>query len=39
MTTTAVKRQIIRDAEDNPIAVILPMEELVLVRDLLDQRA
>jgi len=39
MTTTVVKRQIIRDAEDNPIAVILPMEEFALVRDLLEQRS
>ena len=38
MTTTVVKRQIIRDAEDNPIAVILPMEEFALVKDLLDQK-
>jgi len=34
-----VKRQIIRDAENNPIAVILPMEEFALVKDLLDQRS
>ena len=39
MTTTVVKRQIIRDAKDNPIAVILPMEEFALVKDLLDQRS
>lgn len=39
MTTTVVKRQIIRDAEDNPIAVILPMEEFALVKDLLDQQS
>ena len=39
MTTTVVKRQVIRDADDNPIAVILPMEEFVLVRDLLDQQS
>jgi hypothetical protein len=39
MTTTIVKRQIIRDAEDNPIAVILPMEEFALAKDLLDQRS
>jgi hypothetical protein len=39
MTTTIVKRQIIRDAEDNPIAVILPMEEFALARDLLEQRS
>jgi hypothetical protein len=39
MTTTVVRRQIIRDTEDNPIAVILPMEEFDLVKDLLDQRA
>ena len=39
MTTTVVKRQVIRDADDNPIAVILPMEEFALVRDLLDQQS
>ena len=39
MTTTVVKRQIIRDAEDNPIAVILALEEFALVKDLLDQRS
>jgi hypothetical protein len=39
MTTTVVKRQIIRDADDNPIAVILPMEEFALVKDLLDQQS
>jgi hypothetical protein len=39
MTTTVVKRQVIRDTEDNPIAVILPMEEFALVKDALDQRA
>jgi hypothetical protein len=39
MTTTVVKRQIIRDTEDNPIAVILPMEEFALAKDLLDQRS
>ena len=39
MTTTIVKRQIIRDAEDNPIAVILPIEEFVLVKDLLDKQS
>lgn len=39
MTTTVVKRQIIRDAENNPIAVILPMEEFALVKDALDQQS
>ena len=39
MTTTVVKRQIIRDAEDNPIAVILPIDEFALVEDVLDQRS
>jgi hypothetical protein len=39
MTTTVVKRQIIRDADDNPIAVILPIEEFALVKDLLEQRS
>jgi hypothetical protein len=39
MTTTVVKRQIIRDADDNPIAVILPMEKFALVKDTLDQQS
>ena len=39
MTIAVVKRQVIRDAEGNPIAVILPMEEFALVKDLLDQRS
>jgi hypothetical protein len=39
MPTTVVKRQVIRDADDNPIAVILPMEEFAMVRDLLDQQS
>jgi hypothetical protein len=38
MTTTTLKRQFITDAEGNPIAVILPMEEFALVKDILDQR-
>jgi hypothetical protein len=38
MTTTTLKRQFITDAEGNPIAVILPMEEFALVKDVLDQR-
>jgi hypothetical protein len=39
MTTIVVKRQVIRDTEDNPIAVILPMEEFVLVKDVPDQQS
>jgi len=38
MIQTIVKRQFITDAEGKPIAVILPMEEFALVRDVLDQR-
>jgi hypothetical protein len=38
MTTSTLKRQFITDAEGNPIAVILPMEEFALVKDMLDQR-
>jgi hypothetical protein len=38
MTQTILKRQFITDAEGKPIAVILPMEEFVLVRDVLDQK-
>ncbi len=39
MTTTTLKRQFITDKEGNPIAVILPMEEFVLVKDMLDRRS
>jgi hypothetical protein len=39
MTTATLKRQFITDAEGNPIAVILPMEEFALVKDILDQRS
>jgi hypothetical protein len=38
MTTTTLKRQFITDAEGNPVAVILPMEEFALVKELLEQR-
>ena len=38
MTTIVMKRQVIRDTEDNPIAVFLPMEEFALVKDALDQQ-
>jgi hypothetical protein len=39
MSTTTLKRQFITDEEGNPIAVILPLEEFALVRDILDQRS
>jgi hypothetical protein len=34
---TVLKRQFITDAEGNPVGVILPLEEFVLVEDLLEQ--
>jgi hypothetical protein len=39
MTTTTLKRQFITDEEGNPIAVILPLEEFALVKDILDRRS
>ena len=33
----ALKRQFINDERGNPVAVILPFEEYVMVKDLLDQ--
>jgi hypothetical protein len=39
MPRTILKRQCITDAEGNPVAVILPMEEYVLAREVLDQKA
>ena len=39
MATTTLKRQFITDAEGNPVAVILPMEEFALVKDMLDRRS
>ncbi len=39
MTTTTLKRQFITDKEGNPIAVILPLEEFALVKDILDQQS
>jgi hypothetical protein len=38
MTQATLKRQFITDAEGKPIAVILPMEEYALVREVLDQK-
>ena len=37
-TNLALKRQIITDVEGNPIAVLLPIEEFALIKDLLNQR-
>ena len=39
VTSPVLKRQIITDSEGNPIAVLLPMEEFALVKDLLDRHA
>ena len=39
ITTTTLKRQFITDKEGNPVAVILPMEEFALVKDILDRRS
>ena len=39
MTITSLRRQFITDAEGNPIAVILPLEEFALVEDILDQKS
>ena len=36
MTTTVLKRQFITDAEGEPVAVILPIEEYARVKDYLD---
>jgi hypothetical protein len=38
MTQTTLKRQFITDAEGKPIAVILPIEEYALVREILGQK-
>ena len=38
MTATTLRRQYIRDAEGNPIGVILPIEEYVRVALLFDER-
>jgi hypothetical protein len=38
MTTTVLKRQYITDAMGNPIGVILPIEEFMLVEEVLEQR-
>jgi hypothetical protein len=38
MAETVLKRQFITDAAGNPVAVILPMEEFDLVKEILDQR-
>ncbi len=36
---SGLKRQFISDAEGNPIGIILPLEEYVLVKAILEQRA
>ena len=38
MASTVLKRQFIADAAGNPIGVILPLEEFVLVEETLKQR-
>jgi len=35
---TVLKRQFITDAAGSPVGVILPLEEFVLVEEILDQR-
>ena len=37
MSTTILKRQFITDASDNPIGVILPLDEFALVRNILER--
>ncbi len=37
MAAHGLKRQFIRDAEGNPVGVILPLEEFVLVEETLKQ--
>ncbi len=37
MPMPALKRQFINDERGNPVAVILPFEEYIMVKDLLDQ--
>lgn len=39
MAETIEKRQFITDAEGNRIAVILPMDEFALVKDVLERKA
>ncbi|MFB0537274.1 MAG: hypothetical protein ACETWR_20110 [Anaerolineae bacterium] len=39
MTKTALKRQFIRDTAGSPIGVILPLEELALVEEILEQQS
>jgi hypothetical protein len=39
MAETTVKRQFITDAEGNRVAVILPMDEFALVKDVLERKA
>ncbi len=38
MSATTLKRQFITDATGNPVGVILPLEEYVLVEEILEQR-
>jgi len=38
MTVTILRRQFITDAAGNPVGVILPLEEFVLVEEILEQR-
>ena len=38
MTGTTLKRQFITDAAGNPVGVILPLEEFMLVEEILEQR-
>jgi len=38
MTMAILKRQFITDTAGNPVGVILPLKEFVLVEEILDQR-
>lgn len=38
MVETVTKRQFVTDAEGNRIAVILPMDEFALVKDVLEKK-
>ena len=38
MAESVVKRQFTTDGEGNPIAVILPMDEFALVKDVLERK-
>ncbi|OGO40482.1 MAG: hypothetical protein A2Z04_07730 [Chloroflexi bacterium RBG_16_57_9] len=37
MTTSVLKRQLIKDETGNPVGAILPLEEFALVKEILEQ--